>query len=977
MIEDSVIKPAHRGLGILTLFAVAGALGACGPVAPTEPEAAQSPLPSLRQAVSSTGPQVSAEFALNPALPTATEHDAIAIAAGNGIYLAVWSEYVSNVSAPDIMATRIRASDGVALDATPIRVGTGPSPQLKPAVAFDGNNFLIVWEDTQSTPLIYGARVRASDGAVLDATPFLVSQTNMGPYRLPQQMPSVAFDGTNYLVAWSSHFFENNTVSNGIQGIRIRPSDGARLETYSFLIGRNATEPRVAYAGNYYLVAWATRTQNIEAARVTTAGTLVDTTPLSIAATSAAETSPAVASRGGQFAGGGEFLVVWTGANSSLWGRRVRVSDGAKLDAADLLLGPAVAAPASVTFDGQDYRVAWEGTRNGVRKALSTRVSAVGVVAQEAELAVSDLHASSRPLRGGIAASGLGRFATVYMQYEPTASPHRGRLRLVEDVRVSVSAELPVSSSTLRQREPAIAKGNGVYLAVWAEELSASRADIYAVRARVSDGSLLDAAPIRIAEGPAHRLNPAVSFAGEHFLVVWSQSQVGEPRADGIILGARVKSADGAVVDAPFRISADAATGELTPAVASDGTNFLVTWATMSSPSLRAMRIRASDGQRVDAANVAFGGAHLAEKPRVAYGGARYLVAWQVSNMGYNVYGARLDATSGALVDATPLDLATSVADEKDVAVASDGTHFLVTFRSGFDRVRAIRVLSSSGPYLGGPNFIAVDSSATPSDATFDGADFRIAWEGPVSVPHKLFTTRVTTQGQAGEGLGLTNVHPASPARPVAIAAAAPGHHAVAFSQFDPTLGVDRVKLQLVAEGPPLEACDTLAPVIVLSGAATTTLECGPGTYSDAGARAFDGCGNALTVQAYNTGNDESGPGPQLSSEGSYSVSYIAVDSQGRSVSAVRTVNVEDQTAPTVTLKGAAFMTHTCGSQWEDPGIEATDACYGNVSDWGWRSGEVNGWAEGTYTVSYYVTDGGGNASAPVTRTVEVVDCPW
>jgi hypothetical protein len=70
-------------------------------------------------------------------------------------------------------------------------------------------------------------------------------------------------------------------------------------------------------------------------------------------------------------------------------------------------------------------------------------------------------------------------------------------------------------------------------------------------------------------------------------------------------------------------------------------------------------------------------------------------------------------------------------------------------------------------------------------------------------------------------------------------------------------------------------------------------------------------------------------------------------------------------------------MTHTCGSQWVDPGVEATDACYGNLAHTVWRTGEVNGWAEGTYTVTYSLTDSGGNSAVPVTCTVQVVNCPW
>ena len=61
----------------------------------------------------------------------------------------------------------------------------------------------------------------------------------------------------------------------------------------------------------------------------------------------------------------------------------------------------------------------------------------------------------------------------------------------------------------------------------------------------------------------------------------------------------------------------------------------------------------------------------------------------------------------------------------------------------------------------------------------------------------------------------------------------------------------------------------------------------------------------------------------------------------------------------------------------QDPGVTANDACSGDISTWVSRTGEVNAWAVGVYTVTYNVTDAGGNSATPVTRTVEVVNCPW
>src|SRR6185503_13436203 len=99
-----------------------------------------------------------------------------------------------------------------------------------------------------------------------------------------------------------------------------------------------------------------------------------------------------------------------------------------------------------------------------------------------------------------------------------------------------------------------------------------------------------------------------------------------------------------------------------------------------------------------------------------------------------------------------------------------------------------------------------------------------------------------------------------------------------------------------------------------------------------------------IPVHAFNTGSDASGPGPLAGAEGTYSVSYVAWDAAGRTVSAIRTVQVDDRTAPTLALNGAAHLTHTCNTAWADPGVEALDACYGNVAPQVVRTGEVNAW---------------------------------
>jgi hypothetical protein len=184
--------------------------------------------------------------------------------------------------------------------------------------------------------------------------------------------------------------------------------------------------------------------------------------------------------------------------------------------------------------------------------------------------------------------------------------------------------------------------------------------------------------------------------------------------------------------------------------------------------------------------------------------------------------------------------------------------------------------------------------------------------------------------------------------------------------------------------GGALETEDTLARsaqrldgavTVTLTGDAELSLECGVDAWTDAGATATDGDGNPLAVTTYNSGNDGYGPGPSAAAEGTYYVQYAAHDASWSWGEALRSVSVHDTLAPTLTLIGDAVITHTCGSKFEDPGSTASDACYTQVA--AQVTSDVNSWVEGTYTVLYELTDGAGHSAPSLTRTVNVVDCPW
>jgi hypothetical protein len=564
---------------------------------------------------------------------------------------------------------------------------------------------------------------------------------------------------------------------------------------------------------------------------------------------------------------------------------------------------------------------------------------------------------------------------------EPSETPETQTPGSTTTASLVISSELPASvvSYSPGEGQTAIAAGNGMYLVVWVQDYAAPP-NIRAMRVRASDGALLDPEPIRI-DYPGYNINPAVSFDGTHFLVVWENSI----RSPTRIYGVRVRASDGAVLGSPEMLSLVwmppgppyvPPPFSYRPAVAFDGTKYLVVWSGeyYSSYSLQTgvlgIRVNPSNGLPAEQAAFLIAPASSTSQPSVAYGDGRYLVTFS----GSGVAGVRIDAATRAVLDSTPIPIA---GGGQGAVVASSGSQFLVSWLGSGGVLRGTRVRASDGAVLDSASLTLSASPGGLPAVTFDGRDYRVAWQSTRPGGRGLYSTRVAPSNGAVAGveLSLSGINP-STAPGTGIASTGQGRFLVSYPQRDAVANKDRLKLRLV-DDPQSDECVPGAPVLVVNGGPELVLECQPGaTYSDPGAQATDGCGNPVEVHAYNTGADSSGPGPNLNYEGSYTVSYASWNGAG-SANASRTVLVDDRTAPVLTIRGPAHMVHTCNTFWVDPGADAVDGCYGNLTQSVWRAGDVNAWAEGTYTVSYNVTDSGGNSAAPVTRTVEVVDCPW
>ncbi len=171
-------------------------------------------------------------------------------------------------------ASRI-SSTGALLDASPIPLGL-PSSPIGCAIGSDGTTFLIASGGTNAQAVRL-----SSAGVVLDAPPLTVSSSPGNQY------PSgVAFGASTWLVAWTDD--RNSAVTgNDVFAARLN-SSGVLLDPTGIAVNIATGSQSVldtVFGGGVFLVVWAFSTGStttLQAARVTAAGTVLDTTPLTL-----------------------------------------------------------------------------------------------------------------------------------------------------------------------------------------------------------------------------------------------------------------------------------------------------------------------------------------------------------------------------------------------------------------------------------------------------------------------------------------------------------------------------------------------------------------------------------------------------------------------------------------------------------------------------------------------------------------------
>ncbi len=592
--------------------------------------------------------------------------------------------------------------------------------------------------------------------------------------------PSVASDGTSYFVVWYR--------STDVYGARVG-ADGTVLDIAGLPISRAAGEqsgPRIAWDGANYLVVWqdsrAWASTDIYAARVTALGEVLDTDGILVSAASGDEMTPAVAFDGTNY------LVVWRNPAAptpgvTVYGARVS-TDGTVLDSAAVpvmagwtvdvaygagtylvvsgdeaarvgldgsVLGPTVvyktgwasADPPRVAFDGASFLIVWSADL----MIDGARVSPDGTLLDPAPRAFSRWY-STGP---SVAFNGSdywvvwqdcrGCWSYVDLPYD------------VYGTRVTPAGAprdypgIAISSVYDYEYAPTLACSSSSCLAVW---YATGAGSAFAGRLDAA-GGVLDPTRIQVTRAANPENGVVAAFdpsLGEYFLA-WEDSRASASVPD--VYGARVDTR-GTVLDRSGVRIASSTTG--LPSVGAGAGSFLAAWTTYALQDIYAARIDGSSGALVDPSSIAVSTTPAGSQIESAVGfdGTNYLVVWRNVD---HLYGARV-STAGILLDRTAFAISTASGQQRLPAVGFDGTNFLVAWTDSRNLATTSEDIYAARVTLAGvvldPLGIPIRSIAgrerSPAVA-FDGTNALVVWaEVPSSlIGGDIYAARVANDG--------------------------------------------------------------------------------------------------------------------------------------------------------------------------------------------------------------------------------------
>jgi MYXO-CTERM domain-containing protein len=449
---------------------------------------------------------------------------------------------------------------GTLLDSVPFLIGSeSPSDTITLAVAArNDDEFLVVWTGGPGT--MKTRRIRGSDGVPLEQTVVI------GPYSNDFVLAS---DGTSYLLAFRV------LVTNAIE-TRVRLYRNGTWQVQPTSLGTDTQSNLAIGAGaGKYLVVW-DRNKAVRVDGVT--GSVLDSPPLTYA-TYELGTAQSVTFDGANF-----FLSWHAG---EIRGVRIRASDGVVLDPDDLFNQTAgsliICSDSRVkyhpisTWDGTHVVTYWPSRQSGTevrvdaaRMNTQTGTRADGTTGAAPEFSLGTLTAAMS-ITGRASYSIDAGAAGGSLVYPRTSVGIRGRTisRSGAGVPSMAATETVLSTGSNDQVRVAVASNGNGYLVAWTDWRAGEDDSLYYARVDAT-GTVLDPAGVLLGQDIS---DPAVASDGSDYLITWLNHADAEVYAQPIVAATGVPGASAVRVSVPSSTSSP-----VQPAIASDGTRYLIAW---------------------------------------------------------------------------------------------------------------------------------------------------------------------------------------------------------------------------------------------------------------------------------------------------------------------------------------------------------------------------------------------------------------
>lgn len=639
--------------------------------------------------------------------------------------------------------------------------------QTNSAAAYGDTNFLVVWQDNRAGDFynfdndIYATRISA-DGVVLDTQGIRIS-ANPG---INEKDPSVAFDGTNFLVVWSDdrHIQEDYDV----YGTLVSPN-GEILNTNNIQI---CTEQNpqvfndISFNGTHYLATWSDYRNggwDIYGARIDTNGTVIDVNSIPIITAPDTQAYPTVASNET------DWLVSW-GALGETIIRGVRVAaDGSILDPGGFIIssdnGDRIWP--DVVYDGTNYMLVWMDRRSGTSvyhwSVYGARVNGNGVVLDPSGIPI----AADDTVYEGIPELCFNGTNHLVVWKDDGFSEMTGAIVSTDGI-IQSPGQFPISGGYGYELYHAVTTDGSNWLVSWDDGQGTQSvppgfgSDIFGARVDAS-GNVLDAHPndIPISTSSNWQYYSSAAFNGSEYMLLW-QEKVAVDQYD--IKGTRV-DATGNPINSPCLTICDYEDDQTIPAIAFGNTTYLATWKDYRDGpfgSIYAARM-SQDGTVLDPngfeiTNSTYGNKILT----IAFDGTNFFVVWLDYNSGYHLKGARI-TEDGTILDPGGIDLGPLSIDYGwnlylDISVTFDGQNYLIVFPefvSGSWDIYGIKV-ATDGNVVGSsfPISAAVENQYYPHVTSSDNGSF-VSWVDLRNSQNDIFGARIDTSGNVIDPDGI------------------------------------------------------------------------------------------------------------------------------------------------------------------------------------------------------------------------------